>query len=151
MPLGCVYDSNATMLAAAVRELGGDPVPLGIVPDDVDLLRARTRPPWSHDVVLLSEARRRARAIIAYRVVDELGPPGIIAHGIALKPGKPLCLGVVPSGVEGPAADPDRGPSRLPDLGDFHLSGVHRTSALVARWAAAGWSSPRSRPRSRPA
>src|SRR5438445_9146247 len=34
VPLGSVFDSNATILADAVRELGGEPVPLGIVPDD---------------------------------------------------------------------------------------------------------------------
>src|SRR5439155_10153923 len=32
---------------------------------------------------------------LSYRVVAELGPPGIIAHGVALKPGKPLCLAAV--------------------------------------------------------
>src|SRR6185369_10807002 len=40
MQPGRIYDSNAQVLADAVRELGGDPRRLGIVPDDVDALRA---------------------------------------------------------------------------------------------------------------
>jgi putative molybdopterin biosynthesis protein len=32
---------------------------------------------------------------VSYRVVAEFGPPGIVAHGVALKPGKPLCLAVI--------------------------------------------------------
>ena len=38
---GLVYDSNARILADAVREQGGEPVPLGIVSDDRDRLRER--------------------------------------------------------------------------------------------------------------
>src|SRR5262249_14441465 len=40
---GCVYDSNSTVLADAVRELGGEPIPLGIVPDDENRLEAALR------------------------------------------------------------------------------------------------------------
>src|SRR5580765_4840138 len=34
----------------------------------------------------------RARVKESYRVVAELNDPGIVAHGVALKPGKPICL-----------------------------------------------------------
>jgi putative molybdopterin biosynthesis protein len=43
-------------------------------------------------VVLLSGGTSKGEGDLSYRVVAELGPPGIIAHGVALKPGKPLCL-----------------------------------------------------------
>src|SRR5439155_16896230 len=51
---GCVFDSNATILADAVRELGGEPVPLGIVADDSALLERALRQALACDVVLLS-------------------------------------------------------------------------------------------------
>ncbi len=92
---GLVYDSNATILADAIRELGGDPVPLGIVPDDPAELRLRLKEALSHDVVLLSGGTSKGEGDASYRVVAELGPPGIVAHGVALKPGKPLCLAAV--------------------------------------------------------
>ena len=37
-------------------------------------------------------ARAKGAGDISYRVVAELTDPGIVAHGVALKPGKPICL-----------------------------------------------------------
>src|SRR5262249_32778339 len=51
------------------------------------------------DVVLLSGGTSKGAGDVSYRVVGNLGRPGIIAHGVALKPGKPLCLAAV--SVEG--------------------------------------------------
>lgn len=100
---GMVYDSNAAILADAVRELGGAPVPLGIVPDDLAALRAAVADALRHDAVLLSGGTSKGEGDLSYRVVGELGPPGIVAHGVALKPGKPLCLGAVRVGDGEPA------------------------------------------------
>jgi putative molybdopterin biosynthesis protein len=91
---GLVYDSNGTVLADAVRELGCEPVPLGIVPDDAALLDAALRRALACDVVLLSGGTSKGAGDLSYRAVAALGPPGIVAHGVALKPGKPLCLAV---------------------------------------------------------
>jgi putative molybdopterin biosynthesis protein len=93
---GQVYDSNATILADAVRELGGEPVPYGIVPDEAAALEAALRRAVaSCDIVLMSGGTSKGGGDLSYRVVAELGPPGIVAHGVALKPGKPLCLAAV--------------------------------------------------------
>jgi putative molybdopterin biosynthesis protein len=92
---GLVYDSNAFVLADAVRELGGEPVPLGIVPDDPAALERILRSALHCDVVLLSGGTSKGAGDISYRVVAGLGSPGILAHGVALKPGKPLCLAAV--------------------------------------------------------
>ena len=90
-----VYDSNAQVLADAVRELGGEPLRLGIVADDADALRAGLREAIrSADVVLLSGGTSKGAGDVSYRVVAELSDPGIVAHGVALKPGKPICLAV---------------------------------------------------------
>jgi putative molybdopterin biosynthesis protein len=88
-----VYDSNAQILSDAVRELGGDPLRLGIVADDEATLRERlTQAIASADIVLLSGGTSKGAGDISYRVVAELRDPGIVAHGVALKPGKPICL-----------------------------------------------------------
>jgi putative molybdopterin biosynthesis protein len=88
-----VYDSNAQVLADAVREAGGEPARLGIVPDDVMMLRERLRQALeSADLVLLSGGTSKGAGDVSYRVVAELNDPGIVAHGVALKPGKPICL-----------------------------------------------------------
>jgi putative molybdopterin biosynthesis protein len=88
-----VYDSNAQILSDAVRELGGEPMRLGIVGDDVTALRERLQQAIaSADVVLLSGGTSKGAGDISYRVVAELRDPGVVAHGVALKPGKPICL-----------------------------------------------------------
>ena len=58
-----VFDSNAQILADAVRELGGEPRRLGIVPDDQDALRARcARRSRSPTSCCCRAARAKARA-----------------------------------------------------------------------------------------
>lgn len=93
MQPGKVYDSNAQVLADAVKELGGEPVRLGITRDDVTLMRERLRQALaSADMVLMSGGTSKGAGDVSYRVVAELNDPGILAHGVALKPGKPICL-----------------------------------------------------------
>jgi len=92
---GLVFDSNAAILADAVREAGGEPVPFGIVPDDRDALLATLYQALGCDVVLLSGGTSKGEGDLSYRAVAALGEPGILAHGVALKPGKPLCLAAV--------------------------------------------------------
>jgi len=88
-----VYDSNARILADAVRELGGAPQMMGIVRDDVEALRRVLHAALaSSDVVLLSGGTSKGQGDLCYRVVAELTDPGVVAHGVALKPGKPICL-----------------------------------------------------------
>jgi putative molybdopterin biosynthesis protein len=88
-----VYDSNAQVLADAVRELGGEPRRLGITHDDLAALRERLQHALDcADIVMLSGGTSKGEGDLSYRVVAELREPGIVAHGVALKPGKPICL-----------------------------------------------------------
>ncbi len=90
---GSVFDSNGAILAAAIRELGGEPEFLGIVGDDAKAMRAMIDRALAHDAILLSGGTSKGAGDLSYRVVEELvGADGIRAHGVALKPGKPLCL-----------------------------------------------------------
>ena len=93
MQPGYIFDSNARILADAVREQGGQPVELGIVCDDEDQLAIKVREAIdSCDVVLLSGGTSKGAGDISYRVIQQLDQPGIVVHGVALKPGKPICL-----------------------------------------------------------
>jgi putative molybdopterin biosynthesis protein len=94
LPPGGVYDSNAAILAAAVEELGCEPVALGIAPDDEAALAAKLAQALAHDAVLLSGGTSKGAGDVAARVVGRLQDPGVVVHGVALKPGKPICLAV---------------------------------------------------------
>ncbi len=89
---GLVFDSNGRILADAVRELGGDPVFFGAFRDDLCALRdALARALEDSDVVVLSGGTSKGEGDLNASVVAEL-EPGILVHGVALKPGKPICL-----------------------------------------------------------
>ncbi len=127
LPPGCVYDSNSRVLADAVRELGCEPVTRPVVPDDLDKLRTAFAEALRCDVVLLSGGTSKGAGDLSYRVVGEFGPPGVVAHGVALKPGKPLCLAVV--------ADPPGGQRRpvpVAVLPGFPTSAVFTFHEFVA-------------------
>jgi putative molybdopterin biosynthesis protein len=91
---GAVYDSNAAIIGAAVEELGGEPVHLGVIPDDEDALASALAQGLSSDVVVFSGGTSKGAGDLSYRVVHGLRNPGVVAHGVALKPGKPICLAV---------------------------------------------------------
>jgi molybdopterin molybdotransferase/putative molybdopterin biosynthesis protein len=95
MTEGKVYDSNARIISDAVRENGGEPLVMGICPDDAAALEDTLRRALNHDLVILSGGTSKGAGDLSYRVIERLGPPGILVHGVALRPGKPLCLGVV--------------------------------------------------------
>ena len=91
-----VYDSNGAIIAAAVVEAGGTPVAFGAFADDERTLERAVRDALSAcDIVVLSGGTSKGAGDLSHNVVSKLGKPGIIVHGVALKPGKPLCLGVV--------------------------------------------------------
>ncbi len=92
---GMVYDSNAAILAAAVEEAGGTAVPLGVGADDEAVLQRRIAEGLAAaDIVLLSGGTSKGAGDLCYRAVAAFDDPGIVVHGVALKPGKPLCLAV---------------------------------------------------------
>jgi len=96
-PLGPaeIYDTNGAIVTAAVNENGGEAVFLGAVADDEDELEAAMRDALaSSDMLVLSGGTSKGTGDLSHRIIARLGKPGIVAHGVALKPGKPLCLAV---------------------------------------------------------
>ncbi|MEM7307417.1 MAG: molybdopterin biosynthesis protein [Planctomycetota bacterium] len=104
LEVGEIHDSNGRILCDAATELGGEARHLGILPDDeerlTEALRAALVGDEAADVILLSGGTSKGAGDLNARVVERLAAelddsPGILVHGVALKPGKPLCLAVV--------------------------------------------------------
>ena len=95
MEVGKVYDSNAIVLADSLRESGCQPIHFGIVPDDKKLLEKTLYNALELDFVLMSGGTSKGEGDLNYEVIEQIGNPGILVHGVALKPGKPLCLASV--------------------------------------------------------
>ena len=95
LPPAGIYDANGPIVCAAVAENGGEPVFYGAVRDDEAALDAAMRTAFAAcDMVILSGGTSKGAGDLTYRLVGRLGAPGIVVHGVALKPGKPLCLAV---------------------------------------------------------
>ncbi len=95
---GKVYDSNGAILAAAIDEAGGEAVQVGAFPDDEPALEKAVRAALQVcDMVVLSGGTSKGAGDLSHTIVSRLGQPGILVHGVALKPGKPLCLAVAQS------------------------------------------------------
>ena len=85
-----VHDSNGPVIAAALRENGCEAVHLGAVPDDPAALERAVRAAFAaHDALFLSGGTSKGAGDLTVKVIAGLGAPGIVAHGVALKPGKP--------------------------------------------------------------
>jgi molybdopterin molybdotransferase len=92
---GQVRDVNTYTLAALVRRAGHEPVPYGICPDVLADLMATARRAWAEcDVVLLSAGSSVSTRDMTADVIAALGAPGILVHGVSLRPGKPTILAV---------------------------------------------------------
>jgi molybdenum cofactor synthesis domain-containing protein len=90
-----IYDTNGAIVTAAITENGGEAAFLGAIPDDEARLEAAMRDALkASDMLVLSGGTSKGAGDVSHRIIGRLGKPGIIAHGVALKPGKPLCLAV---------------------------------------------------------
>ena len=90
-----IYDTNGAIVTAAITENGGEAEFLGAIADDEALLEAAMREALETcDMLVLSGGTSKGAGDVSHRIIGRLGQPGIIAHGVALKPGKPLCLAV---------------------------------------------------------
>lgn len=92
---GQVRDINTTTLSALVQRAGGLPLPLGIIPDDKAALREAARQALAKaDMLVISAGSSVSTRDMTAEVIASLGKPGILVHGVAIRPGKPTILAV---------------------------------------------------------
>jgi putative molybdopterin biosynthesis protein len=91
-----IYDVNGPAVAASVAECGGEPHFLGILPDDYSTVKERLESALGDsDIIISSGSTSSGPGDMFYRAVDAVGKPGVIVHGLTLKPGKPALVGVI--------------------------------------------------------
>lgn len=92
---GQIRDVNSYTLAAQVRRAGHEPWIVGVYPDEYDLLAgAAHRALPACDVLVLSAGSSVSQRDMTAQVIGTLGEPGVLVHGVSLKPGKPTILAV---------------------------------------------------------
>ena len=96
LPPGKSFNINGPALAAMVKEWGGMPIDLGIATDDENDIRTRITKGLSEtDALVISAGSSVGKRDIIPDVVSSLGNPGILAHGLAMRPSSPTGLAVV--------------------------------------------------------
>jgi molybdopterin molybdotransferase len=89
-----IFDSNRFMLFSMVRKQGGEPIDLGICRDERSLIRAKIMHALKFDVILISGGSSVGEKDYVPGLINEIGKPGIIVSGVAMKPGSPTSLGI---------------------------------------------------------
>jgi molybdopterin molybdotransferase len=92
---GQVRDVNSYSVAGQIMQAGGLPVRRGIAPDNFAALKAAAEAALAEaDALVLSAGSSVSVRDMTGDVIAGLGPPGVLVHGVAVKPGKPTILAV---------------------------------------------------------
>lgn len=92
---GQVRDVNSYTLAALVTRAGGQPIIRGIIPDRYqDLLQAAEIAHREDQIVVITAGSSVSIHDMTADVIHTLGEPGVLVHGISIRPGKPTILAV---------------------------------------------------------
>lgn len=91
---GQVRDVNAYTLSALVERAGGEPLRYGIIPDQDDIMRSVAAKAMDEcDLVVITAGSSASTRDLTAQVIDALGMPGVLVHGVNVRPGKPTILG----------------------------------------------------------
>jgi len=93
---GDIIEYNSLVLGAMVQEWGGEPTRLPPLADDYDAIRDRImEAARDHDLVIVNAGSSAGSEDFTARIVAELGQ--LLVHGIAVRPGHPVILGLIRS------------------------------------------------------
>jgi putative molybdopterin biosynthesis protein len=104
---GDILEYNSLVIAAQIRSMGGEPTRYPITKDDFDLICEKVREAaQTHDLVLLNAGSSAGAEDFSSRVVEKLGT--LLVHGVAVRPGHPVILGLLnpQSKIEAQDSDP---------------------------------------------
>lgn len=93
--IGQVRDVNSYTLSSLVRNNGGEPVLYGIVGDDRDNMVNTVRKAMQNsELVIVTAGSSASSRDLTAAVFDEMGDPGVLVHGVNIRPGKPTILAI---------------------------------------------------------
>lgn len=93
---GQIRDINSYTVAGQVIRAGGIPQRGGIIADDFRALETAARKALdSADMLVMSAGSSVSVRDKTVEVIERLGEPGVLFHGVATRPGKPTIAGVV--------------------------------------------------------
>ncbi len=96
MSYGQIRDMNTYTISSLVNKAGGLSIPMGIAPDNYNSQRSLAIKGLSiADILIFSAGSSLSTRDLTSDVISGLGKPGVLVHGIALKPGKPTIIAMI--------------------------------------------------------
>ncbi|HER23456.1 MAG TPA: molybdopterin molybdenumtransferase MoeA [Candidatus Atribacteria bacterium] len=95
--IGQIRDINSYTLGVCIEESGGLPVYKGIIKDEAILLEQEVKKIIEEDkieAVIISGGSSVGIRDVTLEVLNRLGKPGVLIHGVSVKPGKPMILAI---------------------------------------------------------
>jgi molybdopterin molybdotransferase len=93
---GKIVETNRLVFSSLCRELGAEPLNLGIAKDDIKEITAKLREGLEQaDVVITTGGTSVGYPDLVPLVVNKMGKPGIVVHGVAIRPGMPTALAIL--------------------------------------------------------
>jgi molybdopterin molybdotransferase len=93
---GQVRDINSYTLWGLITASGGIPLRKGIFEDDYEVIRGAVEASLEEaQMVLITGGTSAGTKDMTLQIINDLGDPGVLFHGVALKPGKPMIGGIV--------------------------------------------------------
>ncbi len=91
--LGQIRDVNTYSLRAMVENMGCEVVQYTHIKDDFDLIKNSVDAACKEsDIVFISGGSSVGQADMTPEIINSIGEPGVLVHGIAIKPGKPTIV-----------------------------------------------------------
>ncbi len=133
---GDILEYNSLVLAAQIKQMGGEPTRYPITKDDFDLICERvSEAAQTHDLVLLNAGSSAGAEDFSSKVVEKLGT--LLVHGVAVRPGHPVILGTIDKKL---GIRDENGDKRIPIIGvpGYPVSAALTVDifveALIAKW-----------------
>lgn len=93
---GQVRDINSYTLSGLISDAGGIPLRKGIFSDTYDIIREVVEDSLKDsEMILITGGSSVGTKDMTEKVINDLGSPGVLFHGVSLKPGKPMIGGIV--------------------------------------------------------
>ena len=93
LSFGKIYDVNSSSLRVAVEEAGGEALYLGRARDNYESVKKIIgKGLRGCDVLIISGGTSAGTGDLVYRVLEDACEPGILVHGLQVKPGKPTII-----------------------------------------------------------
>jgi len=92
---GQVRDINSYALGSLIRDIGAEPVHYGIIPDNHDDMRSAMEKALKEcDHIIVTAGSSASSRDLTAEIMNSMGNPGVLVHGVSIKPGKPTIFAV---------------------------------------------------------